>query len=251
MGKRHLLFISSLLITVLSCFGQSVDSLIIRQDSIPLSLLNQADSTAMEESQIQDSPEIKEPKRFFTPSVYLDYGKLLTIPFKFETKYEGGLEFLFMERVPLIVEVGSATLSPEGAYTNSTYESAGMYYRFGLGFIGSKDPEHNVGLSIRYGMSSFDETRRFLVRSTSGIQDDLAQTIDRKDLNASWWELVVYTDQQLFKKSERLWIGLNLRMRILQSYDSQKEVDAYAIPGYGRAFDKTIPGANLFLKIKF
>ncbi|MDE0472747.1 MAG: DUF6048 family protein [Ekhidna sp.] len=234
-----------------SCFGQVGDSLSIRQDSILPVVLNQADSATTEDPEIQDAPEVKEPKRFFTPSIYLDYGKLLTIPFDFEAKYEGGLTFLFMERIPLIIEAGSAALSPKGAYANGNYEISGVYYRFGIGYVGSKDSEHNAGISVRYGMSSFDESGQILVESTSEIQRDLVKVTDRKGLTADWWELVVYTDQRLFKDSEMFWIGLNLRMRILQSYDAQEEIDVYAIPGYGRAFDKTIPAANLFLKIKF
>jgi len=251
MEKRPLLFISSLLLAGLSCFGQVGDSLTFRQDSIPPVVLNQADSAATEEPEVQNALEVKEPKRFFTPSVYLDYGKLLTIPFAFETKYEGGIAFLLLEQFSMIFEAGSATLSPKGAFTNGSYESKGFYYRLGLGYVKSKDLEHYIGISLRYGAASFDEYGRISVKSTSGIQDDLVRTINRKDLTASWWELVVSTDRQLFKNAEMFWIGFNLRMRMLQSYDSQEEIDVYAIPGYGRAFDKTIPAANFFLKIKF
>ena len=250
MEKRRLLFIFSLL-AIFTCYGQD-PALKIARDTIPPTqtfLLN--DSTITTDGERSDSVETPLPKRFLIPSLYLDYGKLLTIPVSFETKYEGGVELLFGERFTIIGELGSATLSPRGAYTNGTYESDGIYYRLGLGYLMQKDAEHHIGISMRYGSASFDELVRIFIESTSGAQDDVSQTINRSSLAAKWWELILYTDQQLFRKSERFWVGLNVRLRILQSYDQQEEIDVYAIPGYGRSFDKTIPAANIFLKVRF
>lgn len=218
MAKHRLLFIFSLVILSGFCLAQTDD----------------ADTLVY--------------KRTLTPSLYLDYGKLLTIPVDFETKYEGGLELLFMERFPLIVEVGQATLTPEGAYSNGTYESEGIYYRIGTGYYSQFLPKNKIGLTLRYAASTFTETGRIFIESPSGSQDDFIQNIKREDLKASWYEIVVYSDRKL---SELFSIGLNLRLRILESYDEQEGVDVYSIPGYGRSFDKTIPAANFFLKVSF
>ena len=187
-------------------------------------------------------------RRTITPSFYLDYGKLFTIPMDFETKYEGGLELLFRDKFPLILVIGQANLKPEGAYSNGTYESEGFYYRVGAGFVSQWKPKNKIGISLRYASSVFTERGRIFIESPSGSQNDFVQNINREDLKANWYEVVVYSDRKL---SDLFSIGLNLHLRILGNYDEQKGVDVYAIPGYGRSFDKTIPAANLFLKVSF
>lgn len=217
MVKRRLLFITSLIL---------LTSMVSAQDSL--------DSTRT--------------GRVVIPSLYIDYGKLFTIPTDFETKYEGGIELMFLEKFPLIVEAGHATLTPEGAYANGVYESKGLYYRIGAGYIGQLLPKNKIGLTFRYAASSFSEDGEIFIESPSGAQNDFSQTIKREDLTATWYEVVVYSDRKL---NDLLTIGIHLRFRILSSYDEQAPVDVYAIPGYGRAFDSTIPAMNFFLKVSF
>lgn len=220
MEKRRLLFISSLF----SC----------------LLLLGQ-----------EEEADSLESVRMLTPSIYIDYGKLLTIPTSVETKYEGGIELLIAEKFPLIAEIGAATLSPTGAYSNGEYESKGTYYRFGTGYMSQFNPKNMIGISFRYGMSSFDEEGRIQIESTSGVQETFVQSIKRNNLSATWWEVVIYSDMKLLRESDLLYLGMNLRLRILQDYDKQESIDVYSIPGYGRSFDSTIPAANFFIKVKF
>ena len=148
MTKRRLLFISSLWLLTGICLAQE-----------------EADSV--------------NSRRTVTPAIFLDYGKLLTIATDFETKYEGGIELLFWERFPLIIEVGVATLTPEGAYSNGTYESEGVYYRIGAGYLGSINPKNKVGISARYGISNFDENGRISIESPSVAQGTVIQPITR------------------------------------------------------------------------
>lgn len=217
MAKHRLLFIFSLILSSI-CFAQE----------------SEADSVTYTRSVI--------------PSIYMDYGKLLTIATNFETKYEGGIELLFKEKFPLIIEVGQATLTPEGAYSNGTYESEGFYYRIGGGYYSQFLPKNKIGITLRYAASTFNETGRIFIESPSGSQDDFIQNINRNNLKATWYEVVVYSDRKL---SDLFSIGMNLRLRILADYDEQAPIDVYAIPGYGRSFDKTIPAANFFLKVSF
>lgn len=217
MAKRALPFIFSLIAAVVS-FGQSQE---VKEDSVVY-------------------------KRPFAPSLYLDYGKLLLLPSEFEQKIEGGFEFLLYEHFPIIAEVGMATLTPEGAYSNGVYESEGMYWRVGTGYVNQFLPKNKIGLTLRYGTASFSESGRISLESPSGAQGNYIYTIDRKDLTASWYEVVVYSDRHL---TDLFTIGVNLRLRILASYDEKTPIDVYAIPGYGRTFDKTIPAMNFFLKI--
>lgn len=217
MAQQHLPFIFSLLLSI-GCLAQTGET-----DSVTY-------------------------KRKVAPSLYLDYGKLFTIPVNIETKYEGGLELLFMEKFPFIIEVGQATLNPEGAYSNGTYQSEGFYYRIGAGYYSQFQVKNKIGITFRYASSRFSEEGRIFIESPSGTQDNFVQNIVRNDLDATWYEVVVYSDQKL---SELFTIGLNLRLRVLANYDEQSPVDVYSIPGYGRSFDKTVPAANLFLKVTF
>ncbi|WP_462249102.1 DUF6048 family protein [Ekhidna sp.] len=218
MVRRHLLFTFSLALLAGTCFAQS----------------NAADSIVV--------------KRTVIPSLYIDYGKLLTIPSNIETKYEGGIELLFLEKFPLIIEAGQATLTPEGAYSNGTYESSGYYFRVGTGFMNQFTAKNKIGITARYARAIFKEEGRIFIESPSETQDTFVQNIDREDVNATWYEMVLYTDQKL---SDMFSIGLNLRFRVLVEYDEFSPVDVYSIPGYGRSFDGTIPAANLFLKVNF
>ena len=218
MAKQRLLFTFSLLL-VLNCAAQT----------------EEADTV------------VYKPKTV-TPAIYIDYGKLATIATNFETKYEGGIELLFLEKIQLIAEVGQATLTPEGAFSNGTYESEGTYFRVGAGYLGEFNAKTNIGISARYASSSFSESSRFFTESPSETQDTFVQEIERANLNATWYELVLYTDQRL---TDVFRMGVNIRFRILASYDEQTPVDVYAIPGYGRSFDNTIPAANFFIKVTF
>ena len=196
----------------------------------------------------QEDSVAVEQHPFVKPAFYIDYGKLLTIPSSIETKYEGGLELTFLGKFPLIIEVGQATLTPDGGYANGTYESEGLYYRIGAGYVSQFNPKNKIGISFRYAQSTFNEDGRIFIESPSGAQGTFIQNIRRSDLTATWYEAVLYSDRKL---SDLFSIGLNLRFRVLASYDEQAPIDVYAIPGYGRTFDSTIPAANLFLKVTF
>lgn len=202
------------------------------------------DSTAKE---AMDSV-VAVPKRFLTPSIYIDYGKMLTLISNFETKYEGGIELLINEQFPICLEVGLATITPESAFSNGDYESSGMYYRIGAGYVSQWNPKNKLGIGFRYGSSVFDESARIQLESPTGIQEPEIITVEEKDQSASWGEIVVYSDRKL---NNFLSIGLNLRLKILAQYSPNEPIDVYAIPGYGRSFEKTNPGANLFFKISF
>ena len=187
-------------------------------------------------------------RRAITPSIYIDYGKLITVPFNNETKYEGGIEVLFKEKIPLIVEVGSATLSPDKVYSNGSYKAEGQYLRFGTGIYSKWTPKNIFGITARYAISTFDEEATLSTESPTNLERTLTASFHRKGLSGSWMELVLYTDTKI---NDLLSVGLNLRYRYLLNYDLQSPDDVYTIPGYGRSFDNSIPAANLFLKVSF
>ena len=187
-------------------------------------------------------------KRKIVPSIYIDFGKLLTLPGKQETKYEGGIELLFLEKFPLIMEAGFAILNPDQAFSNGTYESRGTYFRVGTGFYSQFSPKNTIGFTLRYGSGLFRESALIQLKSASGAQGTTTIPITHAGLSASWFETVIYSDKKINK---HMAIGLNIRLRVLIEYNEQRPIDVYSIPGYGRSFDKSIPAVNLFLKISF
>ncbi|MFK7951340.1 MAG: DUF6048 family protein [Ekhidna sp.] len=198
-------------------------------------------------------------RRMITPSIYIDYGKLLTLPSNFESKYEFGAEILIAEKFPVIVEFGNGQLTPKSAYANGTYTSSGNYFRVGAGIVTAIDAKNNIGLSFRYAVATFDEVGEYSIESESGKQDSYSQSINRKNLNATWYEAVIFSERKIIfrdKEGEEwnwnpLSFGFNFRMRVLATRDKFDPIDVYAIPGYGRSFDKVIPAMNLFLKVSF
>ncbi len=205
-------------------------------------------SSFAQETSINDEDSVTASVRPIIPSIYIDYGKLLAIPLDIETKYEGGVEILIKEKVPLIFEVGMATLNPTKVYANGSYQSEGFYYRFGTGIYSQFLPKNKLGITFKYAISSFDESATLDTENTINVPDMLTASYQRKGIAASWIEFAVYTDRQI---NNFLALGLNLRLRYLLDYDRQTPEDVYSIPGYGRSFDTSIPAANLFLKVSF
>lgn len=193
------------------------------------------------------------------PSLYIDYGKLVTYGLPFEKKIEIGAELLIQEKIPIIIEYGTATLNPNKVYANGFYESQGSYLRIGTGFYSQWLPKNKIGITGRYGISSFDEKATVSTDAPLNLESTLTNSFQRTSLSASWLELVLYTDAKLFSTDkyadtilqDLLVIGMNLRYRYLLNYDLQTPDDVHSIPGYGRSFDNHIPAVNLFLKVSF
>lgn len=184
-------------------------------------------------------------KRTFIPSIYIDYGKLLTLPLDIESKFEGGFELLIKEKVPIVVEAGMGKLTPNKAYSNGEYESKGKYVRVGTGIYSQFLPKNKLGFLFKYGVSLFDEKATVDNENTINIPRTLVASFDRKDITASWIEFVLYSDRQI---TDFLAIGMNLRLRYLLLHDGFTPNDVLAIPGYGRSFDTSVPAVNLFVK---
>jgi hypothetical protein len=181
------------------------------------------------------------------PSLYFDYGKALAAFTEEETKIEGGLEVLFMDKWQAIAEYGTAQLEPRAAVENGSYLSEGSYFRLGVGFIPEVDKGTRLGIGLRYARAFFEDQGDYALVSPSGVQEDVFIPFARENLTAQWWEAVFYTDRSL---TDWLDIGMLFRLRFMNTRDETDDVvGIYSIPGYGRAEDKSIPALNLFIKI--
>lgn len=202
--------------------------------------------------------ELKVPPKFFSGvEIILDYGKILTLPTKFENKYEGGINLRFYEKIVFAGEFGYAKIDPLKAYDNALYYTVeGTYLRIGLDYYLALDAKNFFYGGVRYGMSQFEDRGQFLIDSEfwEDFQDEFGST----DLSATWYELVFGTETilQIGKPDSKihinkLFLGWKFRLRILGNFENREPPGIYTIPGYGRTFDKTIPALNLYLKYRF
>ena len=187
----------------------------------------------------------------------LDYGKMLTLWTNFESKYEGGINIRFYERIVLASEFGYAELNPLKAYDNALYYTVkGSYARLGIDYYTSYDPKSFYYAGLRYGMSIFEDEGMFLI--DSDYWEDYAEGFGSKDISASWFEIIIGTETylKLSKKNKdnpksKLLLGWKFRLRFLMDFENRDEPRIYSIPGYGRTFDQVAPALNFYIKYRF
>ena len=251
-SKAFFLSVLSLLV-MLHVQGQEV----VEQDTLQIDLSQQANIESAGQEAIVVVDTIYQKKFISGVELAIDYGKLLTLWTKFESKLEGGLNIRFKERIVLASEFGYAELDPLKAYDNALYYTVrGPYARLGLDYYTSYDPKSFYYFGLRYGMSVFEDEGKFLI--DSDFWEDYGEEFGSTDITAAWWEIVVGTETYLnFLKKDpnspksRLLLGWKFRLRVLSDFENREEPTIYAIPGYGRTFDKTVPVLNLYVKYRF
>lgn len=247
-------FIVAGLIT-LTAFAQDGQ---MQEDSLQVATsdVTQGSSQKVSDEQVSPSDTLK-PKKFISGvELVIDYGKILTLWTNFESKYEGGVNVRFYERIVLAAEVGHAELNPLKAYDNAVYYTVrGSYARLGLDYYTSYDPKSFYYAGLRYGMSMFEDEGLFLIDSE--YWEDYQEGFGSKDLTASWAEFILGTETYLKigKKDpdnpeSKLLIGWKFRLRFLVDFENREEPRIYSIPGYGRTFDKTVPSLNFYMKYR-
>lgn len=215
----------------------------MRKGSIIFLVISSFASFAQDSLSTQSLDSLSIP--IITPAFYLDYGKLLTAISDSETKYEGAFELIIKDKWQLIGEVGFSKLTPKSAIENGTYQSKGTYIRYGLGYLPHREKNSRIGIGVRYATSSFKDRGNYIILSPSGLQPDIEEHFNRKNLSATWWEGVFYSDLTMKKW---LTVGFLFRVRFMQESDRFEGVDVVTIPGYGRAQNKSTLAVNLFFK---
>ena len=251
---RAVLFVISSLFVSLG-FAQQIDTLstTVEEDTLVLT----QDLPITSEEDISLKPK-KAPANF---ALHLDYGKVLTLPFDFENKYEGGLVLEVLENIELVGEYGYWDKKSEQAIANGTYNSTGTYWRLGAGAVlPFNTPGNSLGLGFRYGESSFEDEGSFDVVSVDGLTSPFESSFSRQDLSASWISGVLTSMSALqLKRKEpesplnRLFkIGFQFRWRFLRSYDRNVSdtdpIEVYTIPGYGRTISDNAVALNFFIR---
>lgn len=239
----RLLFIVSFSCWVFGIRAQETDSLTVVTDSV--------------------SVEETSGKRPLNFAFHLDYGKVLTLPFDFENKVEGGVVLEILEHIELVGEYGYWDKTSKQAIENGTYNSTGNYFRAGLGFtFPFNTPGNRIGIGFRYGSSQFDDEGSYTIDPTDNLSSEFSDSFARQNLSATWISGVLTSVGQLkLKKSvpesplNRMFrIGLQLRWRFLLERDrfgdpsNPEVIEVYTIPGYGRTLADTNMALNFFIR---
>lgn len=201
-------------------------------------------------SEVVDPSDLPEDDRFplFAVDLVLDYGKLLTLPFDFETKFDGSVNIVLFRRIVFAGEFGYGRLTPNNSFENfQSYRSEGTYYRIGLDYKMEFNPTTYYYLGARYAMSQFEDEGVFLVGSD--LWNNFAGSFGSRNMNADWFEVILGSESAM-RKLPGAYLGFYFRVRIMRSYDRRSPIDVYSIPGYGRTFDRSIPALNLYLRYR-
>jgi hypothetical protein len=227
-------------------YSPESDSIIVLSDPLSMdmdSLGLKSDST-LKAAKINPEDTIERFHSGFF--IKVDYGKLLTLPSQFESKLEGSAGFVIFRRIVVNATYGTATLDPLKAYKNvEFYTIEGNYLKFGLEHYFIVNPKNFFTLGAKYAMGNYSDEGKFLIGSE--FWDEYGEEFGSSDLKANWIELVMDTETYLAKN---LYLGAQFSLRIMINFDSREDIPVYAIPGYGRTFDKTVPAASLYIKYK-
>lgn len=219
-------------------------------DSIDFSLdeVEESKEERKEQKALEDS--LKRLNRSFLRDfgLYVDYGKFIGFIADFEQKNEVGARLTFGNGLYIAGEYGWGTVTPPDAYENTAYEVSGNYIRLMSGLMKSLTPKTNIGLGLAYASGTYADIGTPMIESPSGLFDVEVEPFDRENIKAHWYELNLISESQL---ARNLYLGLNLRFRIMGDYDQQEPLDIFTLPGYGRTFDSTLPAANLFIRYQF
>jgi hypothetical protein len=210
----------------------------------------QAQEEQQEKQQEEQKEEVKKEQTSdkFIQSIELqvDYLKAVTFFLDDRMQYEGSLNIRFMKNITLSGDFGFAHWTPQKRYNNTLFDTEGNYVRLGLDYRVKLDEKFELGLGARAARAFYQEKAVFHVESE--LHEGKINEFVWENLRATWAELVVSSDRKLWKG---LHAGLILRYRFLINAPVFEPLDSYAIPGYGKKFNNSLPAANLYLKYRF
>ena len=179
--------------------------------------------------------------------VYVDYGKLLTQPVDFESKLEFGLAYQLRSRFQPNFQYGIATITPEDAIVNGSYEVSGSYWRAGLNYLLPLDNSSFLYAGLKYAQSQFEDAGNYQIESD--LWPTYTGSFQRSDLSATWYEIILGSERLL--RNGHILLGGQTGIRLLADRSEEAFIDIYSIPGYGYSSDKASPFVNLYIKYQF
>tara|TARA_R110002012_G_scaffold296032_2_gene493020 strand:- start:82349 stop:83053 length:705 start_codon:yes stop_codon:yes gene_type:complete len=218
---------------------------------IPLSMTQAFAQDSTDEN--SEEPEMQEKLKRLSLGIGFDYLKLHTLLTDNSEKWEGAVNFLILEKLSVIGEYGVAELTPEEAYKNSDYKSDGNYYRIGLDYHFTVNPNNFLLLGLRYSQASFNENIAYEIGNP--VFENETGELNRNNLTARWYEFVLTSEKKIKRIRKKdipdfLSIGFKFRLKSLLQYDDFDDFKIKNIPGYGRTNISLNPEFNLYLKFR-
>ncbi|XWN34848.1 MAG: DUF6048 family protein [Roseivirga sp.] len=177
-----------------------------------------------------------------TIDIALDYGNLVRGLWPPMThRYEGSLSILWRKNVQLSGSGGYNSLVPSPTKDKSgEYTTTGFYYCLGLDYFVRYNLRNNLYAGLRYCRSHFTHH----VQPNNPAEDSISE-----DFKASWWEMVIGSEHQLFS-SCNFYAGFVIRLKGLGQFEAFAPAANYVVPGYGLNAQSIVPDLKLYIKYK-
>ncbi len=246
-------YIASILLVISALATMAQDSLQIEvKDSLQVSLVDTVNIAVIDSLELIPNDSIGDQANFHV-YISVDYGKLIITAAQFDTRYELNLGVQFAKNLRATADFGYAKLAPPNAIENGTYASFGNYYRIGLDYMLNIAPKTYLSFGGMYALSNFKDEGT--VETVSEVWPSLNQSFTRNGFTSTWAEFVISSEAPVLNRDSgffnNLYWGVKFRLRFLIDKPRPENFDVYAIPGYGRTFNNTVPAANLFIMYKF
>jgi len=221
--------------------AEGIDSLVQKIDSTFQDTLQIQTQISMDSTSDQHPPVDEGFIKF--GDIYLDYGKLASIPFGMELKAEMGAGIYMRNNFGINVEAGYGAKYPEDHYKNAEYSSYGYYGRIGINYLLTYAPGVHLYFGGKYGYSLYEDEGTYELGSD--FWGDSEGSFHRTDLQADWFEVIMGSERRW---KGNIYLGFQARVRAIRNFDNFTPIEVYSIPGYGRTMDKAIPALNLYIK---
>lgn len=147
-------------------------------------------------------------------------------------------DYRFYKNFYIAAEVGNESLVRDEE--NINVEGSGSYIRVGADYNIYDNwygMQNSIYVGLRYGFSTFDQTlNEYTIFTNTNFfgPNIITDSIEEKDLNASWAELVLGIKVELIRN---LYLGANISLRSLISEKEPDLFDNLYIPGFGKTND--------------
>ena len=160
-------------------------------------------------------------------------------------------DYRLTRRYYIAGEIGNEEKTVDDDRLNFT--TKGTYFKVGFdynSFENRLDMENMIYVGMRYGVSSFSQTRNsYKIYDPTNYYGETIITSGEKfsGLNASWIEVIGGVKAELFNN---LYLGFSLRLNYLVSNKRPENFDNLYIPGFNRTYDGKF-GAGLNYTISY
>lgn len=180
----------------------------------------------------------------FTINIFLDYGKLFTIPSTFETKGEAGIYLKFNRKWGIGGEAGYARLNPQNTFRNADVNIEGYYYGGFLYYFVNLDLKSAIFLGGGYSLGFYEDDITYVI--SNGVYGESSYNVRRENLTASWASFRLGSEQRLMNN---IYLGALFEVRYKIDNDVPIGIHPIAIPGFGTAESSLLPALNLYVKL--